>query len=198
MRPILDPADAIAAPEVRLRGRRLSSVPDEEYVAEHHRDGASLMIEVRAFLDVKVQMRPQRVARVSDRGDPLAELHALSFAHLRASLLEVRQHGVAMVADLEEDVIAIRGRQPGLANGLVRVDVADAYHRAICRGQHGLAEPVPGLRPLRIAFVAAPVDEPHEVEGVPHKRSGVMVTEERAAPASIAHSPANGGAVGTR
>src|SRR5918994_3926407 len=150
---VLDPADLVAAPEVRLRGRRLSSVPDEEDVAHHDRNGASLMIEVWALLDVNVQMWPQRVARVSDRGDLLAEPHALSLAHPRASLLEVSQHGVAMVADLEEDVVAIRGRLPELADGLVRVDVAHAYHRAVCRGQHGLAEAVPGLRPLRIVLV---------------------------------------------
>ena len=40
--------------------------------------------------------------------------------------------------------------------GSSRVDVADAYHRALCRGEHGLAEAVPGLRPIRIALVAAP------------------------------------------
>src|SRR5215211_9122005 len=185
MRSIPDPADAVAAPEVRLRGRRLSSASDEDDVAEHDRNGASLLIEVWAVLDVKVQVRHQRVARVSDRGDLLAEPHALSLAHPRASLLEVRHDRVAMVANLEEDVVAISGRLPGRADGLVRVDVAHAYHRAVCRGQHGLAETVPRLRPLRIAVVAAPLVEPHEVEGVPHIRSGVsvMVTEERAASA---------------
>src|SRR5215203_6356480 len=129
-------------------------------------------------------MWPQRVARVSDRGDLLSEPHAISLAHPRASFLEVPHHRVAMVADLEEDVVAITGRHPGLADGLVRVDVADAYHRALCRGQHGLAEAVPGLSPIRIALIAAPLlVELHKVEGVPHERSGVMVTEERAAPA---------------
>src|SRR5215217_478133 len=135
------------------------------------------MIEVWALLDVNVQMWPQRVARVSDRGDPLAEPHALSLAHPRASLLEVPHDRVAMLADLEEDVVAIRGRKPRLADGLVRVDVADAYHRALCRGQHGLTETVPGLCPLRIALIAAPLlVELHKVEGVPHERSGVVVT----------------------
>src|SRR5918995_5303622 len=101
---------------------------------------------------------------------------------------------------LDVNVVTIRGRHPELADGLVRVDVANAYHRALCRGQHGLAEAVPGLRPLRIALVAAPLlVEPHKVEGVLHNRSGVVVTEERAAPpASIAHSPANGGWGGKR
>src|SRR5215216_3813601 len=93
-----------------------------------------------------VQMWPQRVARVSYRCDLLSAPHALSLPHPHASLLEVPQHRVAMLADLEEDVVAVRGRHPALADGLVRVDVANAYHRALCRGQHGLAEAVPGLR----------------------------------------------------
>src|SRR5215203_4514368 len=97
-----------------------------------------------------VQMWPQRVARVPDRGDLLSQPHALSLAHPRASLLEVPHHRVAMLADLEEDVVAVRERHPGLADGLVRVDVADAYHRAACRSEYGLAEAVPGLRPIRI------------------------------------------------
>src|SRR5215213_11864277 len=100
-----------------------------------------------------VQVWPQRVARVPDRGDLLSQPHALSLAHPHASLLEVPHHRVAMLADLEEDVVAIRGRHPGLADGLVRVDVANAYHRALCRGQHGLTEAVPGLRPLRITLI---------------------------------------------
>jgi len=36
-----------------------------------------------------------------------------------------------MLADLEEDVVAVRGRHPALADGLVRVAVAYAYHRAL-------------------------------------------------------------------
>src|SRR5215203_5241420 len=157
MRSVLDPADLVAAPEVRFRWPRLSSVPEEEDVADHDRNGAGLMIELWAFLDVNVQVWPQRVARVPDRGDPLPQPHALPLAHPRASLLEVPHHRVAMLADPEEDVVAIRGRHPDFADGLVRVDVAHAYHRAVCRSQHGLAEAVPGLRPLRIALVAAPV-----------------------------------------
>src|SRR5215218_490528 len=140
------------------------------------------MIELWALLDVDVQVWPQRVARVSDRGDLLPQPHVITLAHPRASLLEVPHHRVAMVADLEEDVVAITGRKPCLADGLVGVDVADAYHRALCRGQHRIAEAVPGLRPLRIALVASPLlVELHEIDGVPHERSGVVVADERAA-----------------
>src|SRR5215207_11463664 len=155
MRSILDPADVVATPEVRLRGRRLSSVPDEEDVAEYDRNGTGLLIDDWTILDVEVQMWPQRVARVSYSADLLPNPHALSLAHPRASLLEVRHDRVAIVANLDGDVVAISGRLPGRADGLVRVDVAHAYHRAVCRGQHGLAETVPRLRPLRIAVVAA-------------------------------------------
>src|SRR5215217_7698454 len=108
-------------------------------------------------------MWPQRVARVSYSGYLLPDPHTLSLAHPRASLLEVCHDRVAMVANLEGDVVAITGRLPYRADRLVRVDVAYAYHRAICRSQHGLAEAVPRLHSLRIAFVAAPVDELHEV-----------------------------------
>src|SRR5829696_8217776 len=122
------------------------------------------MIELWTFLDMDVQVRPQGVARVPDRGDLLPQPHALSLAHPHASLLEVPHNRVAMLADLEEDVVAVRGRHSDFADGLVRVDVANAYHRALCRGQHGLAEAVPGLSPLRIALVAAPLlVELHEV-----------------------------------
>src|SRR5215203_3700221 len=75
------------------------------------------MIELWAFLDVNVQVWPQRVARVSDRGDLLPQPHALPLAHPGASLLEVPHHRVAMVADLEEDVVAIGGPPPVLPMG---------------------------------------------------------------------------------
>ena len=74
---IPDRADAVAAPEVRLRGRRLISAPDEDGVAEHDRYGAGLLTEVRALLDMEVQVRRQRVSRVPDNGDLLADPHAL-------------------------------------------------------------------------------------------------------------------------
>ena len=59
---MLDGADVVAAPEVRLHRCRLFTVPDEEDVAEHDRNGAGLVIELWTVLDVKVQMGPQRVA----------------------------------------------------------------------------------------------------------------------------------------
>ena len=133
-RSIPDPADVVAAPEVRLRGRRLPSAPDEDDVAEDDRNRTDLLTEVRAVLHLEVQVRHQRVSRVPDRGDLLAEPHALSLAHPSASLLEVRQHGVVPTANIEEDVVAIRGLLPGVADGLVRVDVAHADDRAIGRG----------------------------------------------------------------
>jgi hypothetical protein len=86
-------------------------------------------------------VRHQRVARVPDSGDLLAEPHALSLAHPSASLLEVREHCVAPTANIEEDVVAGRGVLPDVADGLVRVDVAHADDCAIGRGQHGLAKP---------------------------------------------------------
>jgi hypothetical protein len=55
---ILDPADVVATLEVRLRGRRLSSAPDEDDVAEDDRNGAGLLIDDWTILDVKVQMWP--------------------------------------------------------------------------------------------------------------------------------------------
>src|SRR4028118_1571768 len=62
--------------------------------------------------------------------------------------------------------------------------VPHASHRAACRGEHRIAEAVPGLRPLRIALVAVPLPvEPHEVDGVAHDGSRVVVADERAAPA---------------
>src|SRR5215217_3645665 len=164
MRSILDPADVVAAPQVRARGRRLSPAPDEDDVVDYDRNGAGLLIDDWTILDVEVKMWPQRVARVTYSGYLLPNPHALSLAHPRASLLEVRHDRVAMVADLEGNVVAIRGRLPELADGLVRVDVAHAYHRAVRRSQHGLAEAVPGLSPPRIALVATPLSvEPHEV-----------------------------------
>src|SRR5215204_4275479 len=123
MRSILHAAHVVAAPEVRLRGRRLSSVPDEEDVAEYDRNGAGLLIRVedRAILDLEVKMRPQRVARVSYSGYLLPGPHALSLAHRRTSLLEVRHDRVAMAANLEGNVVAISGRLSNRPNGLVRV-----------------------------------------------------------------------------
>ena len=82
------------------------SAPDEDGVAEHDRDGKYLLTKVRAVLHMEVQVRHQRVSRVPDRGDRLPDPHALFLAHPSASLLEVRQHGVASTADVEEDVVA--------------------------------------------------------------------------------------------
>jgi hypothetical protein len=174
----------VAAPEVRLRGRRLPSAPDEDDVAEDDRNRTDLLTEVWAVLHLEVQVRHQRVSRVPDGGDLLAEPHALSLADPSASLLEVPQHGVTPTANIDEDVVAIRGLLPGVADGLVRVDVGNTDDRAICRGQHGLAEAVPSLLPLPIAVVAAALlVEPHEVDGVAHDGSPVVVADERAAPA---------------
>src|SRR5688500_17443117 len=117
-RSIPDPADVVAAPEVGLRGRRLPSAPDEDDVAEDDRNRTDLRTEVRAVLHLEMQVRHQRVARVPDSGDLLAEPHALSLAHPSASLLEVRQHCVAPTANIEEDVIASRGLLPDVADGL--------------------------------------------------------------------------------
>ena len=82
MRSILDPADVVATPEVRLRGRRLSSVPDQEDVAEYDRNGAGLLIRIedRAILELEVKMRSQRVARVTYSADLLPGPHTLSLA----------------------------------------------------------------------------------------------------------------------
>ena len=102
-----------------------------------------------------MQVRHQRVSRVPDRSDLLAEPHALSLAHRSASLLEVRQHGVVPTANIEEDVVAIRGLLPGVADGLVRVDVAHADDRAIGRDTTGSPKPYRSLLPLPIAVVTA-------------------------------------------
>src|SRR4028119_808863 len=137
--PILDRAVVGAAPEGRLRGRRLPSAPDEDGVAEYDRNGAGLLPEVRVGLHLEVQVRRQRVSRVPDRGDLLADPHALSLAHPRASSLEVRPHGVAPTSNIEDDVVALTGRLPDVADGRVRVDVAHADDRAVRRGGHGPA-----------------------------------------------------------
>ena len=159
------------------------SVPGEDDVTEDDRHGAGLAVEVCTLLDVEVQMWPQRVAGVSDRSDLLTALHVLAVADLRASLLEVRQDGVAVVADLENDVVAKWRCHPGFADGFVGVDVAHADYEAICRGEHGLVEAVPGLQPLRVTDVAATVDDLHEVKGVPDEGClvGVVVAEQNAA-----------------
>jgi len=125
----------VAAHEVRLRAHRLPSVPNEDDLVEHDRNSAGLLIELWALLDVNVQVRPQRATRVPDRGDLLADPHALSLAHPRASSLEVRQHGVApgtTVTELEDDVVAISGPLPDLADGLVGVEV---FRRDVFGGQ---------------------------------------------------------------
>jgi hypothetical protein len=109
----------VAAPEVGLCGRGLASGPDEDDVAEDDRKRTDVLTEVRAVLYVEVQVRHQRVARVPDSGDLLAEPHALSLAHPSASLLEVREHCVAPTANIEEDVVAGRGVLPDVADGLV-------------------------------------------------------------------------------
>ena len=64
------------------------------------------------------------------------------------------------------------------------MNVAHAGHDAICGGEHGLVEAVPGLQLLRVTDVAAPVDDLHEVEGVPDEGClvGVVVAEQNAAP----------------
>src|SRR4051794_1933837 len=102
-------------------------------------------------------MWPQRVAGVADRSDALTALHALALTYLGASFRQVRQDGVAVVADLENDVVAEWRCHPGLADGLVGVNVAHADHDTICGGDHGLVEAVPGLQPFRVIDVAAHV-----------------------------------------
>ena len=62
-------------------------------------------------------MWPQRVAGVSDRIDLLTESHLLALADLGASFFEVCQDGVAVVADLENDVAAEWRSDPGLPMG---------------------------------------------------------------------------------
>ena len=81
-------------------------------------------------------------------------------------------------------MVALPGRLPDHAHGLVGVSVVHAHDDAIGGSEHGLAEAVPGHRALWIALRAAPVDEPHEVECVALEGMQVVVTHERAAPAS--------------
>src|SRR4029450_5385093 len=68
-RPVPNPSDVVAAPEVSLHGRRLPSAPDEDDVAEDDRNRTDLLTEVRAVLHVEVQVAHQRVSRVPDGGD---------------------------------------------------------------------------------------------------------------------------------
>jgi hypothetical protein len=53
-RSIPDPADVVAAPEVRLRGRRLASGPNENNVAEDDRNRTDVLTEIRAVLHLQV------------------------------------------------------------------------------------------------------------------------------------------------
>src|SRR5215207_2276326 len=49
-----------------------ATAPGERAVLEHHREGAYLIIVERgAVLDLQVQVRRERAARVADGGDPL-------------------------------------------------------------------------------------------------------------------------------
>ena len=85
--------------------------------------------------------------------------HDFSVPHPHAALFEMGHDSKAMVADLEDDVVAIRWGDPGLADGFVGVNIADADDPAVCRGQHGLAEAVPGLNAPGVTVVASPVDD---------------------------------------
>jgi len=158
--------DVVPTAKVCARGRRLSPISDQDNVTEDDRERADRLISVRAVLDLEVQMRRQGVPRVADGADVLPAPHAFTLPHPHTSLLQVRQHRIAPVTDLEDDVVALTGRLPDRADGLVGLSVEDADDRAVDRSQNGLSETVPGGRAFRIAAVAAPVDEPHEVDGV--------------------------------
>ena len=68
-RSILDPAEVVAAPQVRFRGRRLSSVPDEEDVAEHDRNGTGLLMDIMIIcinflLALRLCAQPAQIGRI--------------------------------------------------------------------------------------------------------------------------------------
>src|SRR3954447_15154847 len=143
-----DPVDVVPTAKARTGGRRLPSASDQDDVAEDDREGADRPIGVRAVLNLEVQVRSQRVPRVADRGDLLAAPHTLPLPHPDASLPEMRQHGVAPVTDLEDDVVALTGRLPDRPDGVVGAAVEDADDRAVGRGENRLPVTVPGGRPF--------------------------------------------------
>jgi hypothetical protein len=56
-----DPADVVPTAKVCTGGRRLSSISDQDNVAEDDRERADRLISVRAVLDLEVQVRSQGV-----------------------------------------------------------------------------------------------------------------------------------------
>src|SRR5829696_3202938 len=126
-------ADDVTSPEVGGGRRGLATAPGERAVLEHHREGAHLIIVERgAVLDLQVQVRRERAARVADGGDPLTLGDGLARTYQRAALLEVHEHHVVPSADVEDDRVAFGGRLER-ADRLVSEVVADAQDGAVGR-----------------------------------------------------------------
>ena len=172
---IPDPADVVAAPEVRLRGRRLPSAPDEDDVAEDDRKRTDLRTEVRAVLHLEVQVRHQRVARVPDSAICWPSRTRSPLLTRALPVLEVREHCVAPTANIEGMWLPVEGfcrLLPTGSSGWTSLTLTTVPSAGDSTGSPKPYQTFPrfGSPSCAAAFLV----ELHEVDGVAHDGSLVV------------------------